>query len=362
MRHTLLTGRNLRRITMASLFLAPWYAAVSSAQVKLRQIDSVLVRETGESYISRMGALAPGFQGDLFVADVAEGHVVRIAADGSVSGLFGRKGKGPGEFVGPSSMVVIGDSLLAYDGSQRRLTVYQISTRKFVRSVPLALPPFASLEKRGAELLVLMVDPATFTPVTVISPTGAITAREGVSPPFLKRNPMFVQTTNQSAIATRGDEMWGASEFSQTLYSWKRGATTATREIAVPVHTRRGVDEDLFLQVQRDPSKAAALFYKHSAPVTMAFITTSTLALVTMDPTFDKGQFTAAHHLTLVDVESNRVCAEVKLPIPEDPLPHLVFVGDTLVVLQQASNGTGEPATARRRFTIDARQCKWVAG
>lgn len=180
-------------------------------------------------------------------------------------------------------------------------------------------------------------------------------------PEFLRRNPMFVQTAFEFPVAARGNDMWGASEFSQSLFRWRRGTMVAAEELKLPVVRRRGVDTEVYLQALRDPAKGAALIYNHSIPMALRFITPDILALLTFDPKFDKGVFTGPHHLTLVDTRTRKVCPDVPLPIPSDPQPKVAITGDTLVVLQQASDGNDEVVSALRRFRIDPTQCVWVA-
>ncbi|MEO7361478.1 MAG: hypothetical protein ABI120_14185 [Gemmatimonadaceae bacterium] len=189
---------------------------------------------------------------------------------------------------------------------------------------------------------------------------------EGVTPEFLKNNPRFIRALNQSALAIRENDVWSASEYSQSLYNWKRGTTIVAQELKLSVVNRRGVDEGVLLQVLRDPEKSAALLYDHSSPIALRFIAPELLALVTMDPKFEpptahmrNGKFTGQHHVTPVDVKTKRICPNNRLPVVDDPLPRVAFVGDVLVVLQQASLKNGDAATALRRFKIDPQQCPW---
>ena len=338
------------------------------AQMMLKQIDSVLVKESEDTYLSRIGTMVVGPQGDVFVSDLAEGRILQIAVNGNVVGALGRKGNGPGELSSPSAMTLIGDSLFVFDYSQKRISVFLIATRKFIRSFTANFPPFTQLTAVGSELIAQSTDPKTFTSVTVLSPSGAIVRTEGVTPDFVKRNPTFIAATNQSALAVRGNDAWSASEYSQSLYQWKRGTTTIVQELKLPVVTRRGVNEEIFMKVLRNPDDQATAvqFYNHSAPLALRFIAPQTLALVTTDPTFvmptpdhPQSQFTGTYHVTLVDVIGKRVCAEVMVPTVNDPLPKVGLMGDVLVVLQQASLRNGDAATALRRFRIDPKQCRW---
>ncbi|MGV3710616.1 MAG: hypothetical protein ACO1Q7_17430 [Gemmatimonas sp.] len=343
------------------------FAGELGAQPVLKSVDSVLVKETESSYISRLGGIVANARGDVFVSDLAEGRVVQIASNGNVVGTISRKGDGPGEIRSPSSLAIIGDSLFVFSAGQKRISVFQLSTRKFVRSMPVNLRSFTSIEAIGNELVAHITDPKTFTSVAVIGPSGAFARQEGGSPEFLRKNPKFLEATSMSAMAARGTDAWSASEYSQSLFHWKRGTTTVIEELKLPVRTRYGLDESVLLEVIRDPSKAA-LFYKHSSPLALHFISPDVLALLTIDPTFTmpspstpQGKMTSAFHLTLVDVKTKKMCGEFKLPIPDDPQPQVDLVGDMLVVFQQASLANGDAASALRRFRIDPKSCTWKA-
>ena len=310
--------------------------------------------------------MAVGPKGDVFVSDLAEGRVIQIAANGNVIGTFSRKGKGPGELTTAGSMTFMGDSLFVFDYNQARISVFQIATRKFIRSFTATLPPFTQVSAVESELIALTTDSRTYTSVAVLSSSGSIARTEGVTPQFVKKNPRFLEALNQSAVAFRGNEVWSASEHSQSLYNWKRGSTVLTQELKIPVMWRRGVDEGVLLKVLQDSEKNALLVYDHSSPVALRFVAPDILALVTMDPRIvpptagmPNGKFTGQHHVTLVDIKGKRVCPEAKLPIVDDPLPKVDLVGDVLVVLQQASLKSGDAATALRRFKIDPKRCTW---
>ena len=355
------------RITIglsASLVAA---APMLSAQQVLRQLDSVLVKESEGTYLSRIGTMAVGPKGDVFVSDLVEGRIIQIARNGDVVGTISRKGKGPGELTTAGSMTFMGDSLFVFDYNQARISVFQVATRKFLRSFTAPLPPFTQVSAIGSELIAHITEPKTFTSVVVLSPSGTIARREGVSPEFLRQNPKFIQALNQSALTVRGNEVWSASEYSQSLYNWKRGTTVVTQELKIPVVTRRGVDEGVLLKVLQDPEKNATRLYDHSFPIALRFIAPEILALVTMDPKFEppsasmrNGKLTGQHHVTLVDIKAKRVCPDTRLPIVDDPLPKVDLIGDVLVVVQQASLKNGDAATALRRFRIDPKQCTWI--
>jgi hypothetical protein len=64
-------------------------------------------------------------RGNIYVGDWNNPEVTVLAADGTLSRTIGRKGEGPGEFQNVKSLhVLAGDSLLVFDGSIHRVTVF----------------------------------------------------------------------------------------------------------------------------------------------------------------------------------------------------------------------------------------------
>ncbi|MEP6835224.1 MAG: hypothetical protein ABJB74_17690, partial [Gemmatimonas sp.] len=329
-------------------------------QSVLRQVDSVVVKEKAGAFLGKLGAVALGKQNQLYVAELLDARVLEIAPDGTIAGTFGQKGNGPGELATPGYMTTMGDSLFVNDQSQRRVSVFNTTTRKFVRNFSTKLP-IRRLIANGSELLALSIDPKTFSPVAVLSPTGEIIRTEGVMPDFLHQNSVFASTSSSFPVVARGDDMWGANEYTQSILRWKRGTSVTVEELKLPVVRRWGVDLETYRQILRDPNdpKVPTLIYKHSFPAELTFVATDILGLLTFDPTFKDMQFTGPHHLTLIDIKNKKVCPDIPVPIPTDPQPKVVLKGDMLVVLQQMGDKSGEIVSAIRRFKIDPKQCVW---
>lgn len=75
-----------------------------------------------ETLFQSPGAIAPDGDGGVLVAERGENAVRRFASDGTFLGRLGGPGEGPGEFTGLRWIGASGETLLAYDAQQRRLT------------------------------------------------------------------------------------------------------------------------------------------------------------------------------------------------------------------------------------------------
>jgi hypothetical protein len=291
-----------------------------------------------------------------------------VGPSGRIERVFGRKGRGPGEFVSPASMAVAGDSLLAvFDRSARRITMVDLRTWTLGPIVPVQESGPPTMQFAGPDLLVRSWDWDTKTSVATVELGGRVTRREGIIPPIGLKHPMLLQGAFGNAVfAVSGDDMFAMFEVSPSLYRWKRGSREA-QEIHLPAARRRGVDPTLFETLLRDPGRARELIYSRSVPVVLERVSDEVLAILTMDVTLEKDLWNATHHLTLFDYGRNRVCPDLAIPATRqmvsmgDGLSKAAVRGDTLVLLEPSPDANGEPVPTLRRFRIDRAQCPWTS-
>lgn len=95
------------------------------------------------------GGLAVAPNGTIAVTQNQDGTIRFFDAQGHPSGAFGRKGQGPGEFQMITSFMWVGDTLLASDGTTRRLTFIS-PERTLLRSISW-LPSVSVPARAGTE-------------------------------------------------------------------------------------------------------------------------------------------------------------------------------------------------------------------
>jgi hypothetical protein len=206
------------------------------------------------------------------------------------------------------------------------------------------------------------------TSLAQLDPAGTLVNREGVIPEIGLKNPMLIQGAFSRAVFTViGATVFAMFEVSPSLYEWTRGPRTA-RETDIPAPRRRGVRTSLFEQMLREPNspRMGELMYDRSIPFALEAIASSLLAIVTMDLTITEDSKTVAYHLTLVDVQRRRACparsrSRTRMQVT-DPVPLAAVRGDTLVILDNVPDASGEPGPAIRRFRIEPNRCgQWIA-
>ena len=330
----------------------------------------VPIQESDTLFLSRPSQMVLGPLGHVYLTDGPEARVLDIGPRGRIERVFGRKGRGPGEFESPTTMAISGDTLLAiYDHATKRVTFLDVPRWTLKRVSPLLTQWPPVIKFAGGDLLVSTWDFDTKTSIAkAVEGTGALEERQGVIPSLGAQTQMLITGAFwNSTFAPLGDEIFVMYEVSNSLFRWKRGARDA-REIVLPVIRRRGIPPGLFESLLQDPAKATpAMIFDRSAPVAIAPVSDDILAIVTMDVQVDGNTWSGVHYVTLYDRRRERICvdlavpaARVKVALMKDPLPIVALRGDTLALLEQAERA-GDPVQLLRRYRIEPSQCEWSA-
>jgi hypothetical protein len=80
--------------------------------------------ESGPQSFSRVSGLVADASGRVYIADAGELAIRIFDRDGRFVRSVGRPGRGPGEFVDPTGLALVGDELFVYDPEERRLSVF----------------------------------------------------------------------------------------------------------------------------------------------------------------------------------------------------------------------------------------------
>ena len=362
----------MRRISGALALLAA-ITRISNGQVGasrgLRPLDPVHIRESDTLFLARPSQMVLGPRGHVYLVEQREARILDIGPSGRIERVFGRKGRGPGEFESPTTMTTSGDSLLAvYDHATRRVTFVDLRRWILQRVSPLLTQWPPVIKFANDDLMVTTWDFETKTSIAkVVEGTGALDERQGIIPSLGAQTQLLITGAFwNSTFAPMGDEIVAMYEVSNSLYSWKRGAREA-REIDLPVIWRKGVPAGLFESLLRDPAKATpAVMYDRSVPVALAPVSDDIIAAVTMDVKVEGDKWSGIHYVTLYDGRRNRACVDLEVPasrlkgaLGRDPLPPVALRGDTLALLEQAESQAGDPVHVLRRYRIEPSQCEW---
>jgi hypothetical protein len=327
----------------------------------LREIDSVRVAETEDRFLGRLVGMAVGADGHVFLSDAAHGHVAEVAPDGRIVRTLGRRGRGPGEIERPVALALGGDSVLyVLDNGTLRMNRFDLRSGEFLsQTPPLGFSVFgAQLRQVGDEMMLTYPDAKAGTSLLTLTPEGERKGSEGIIPSIGVTYPMLLVQFTNVAFDVAGDEVYAAYDLSPSIFRWKRGERTAI-ELPIPAVRRRGATDAHFEELIRDPANAGAKAYDHSMPRALAYVEPSTLLLLTMDLQLLEGGLVSTLHASVVDLDKRRVCPDIELPLPRDPLPQVALLADTIVAVQQSIAADSSSSSAIRRFVVDREACEW---
>ena len=137
-----MTGSSLTVVDSAGVEIAEYTGGASAAQWVVAETADLTIPASGSGYdlfdIRDVEILADG---ELAVLNSGAHQVLVFGVDGTLLEVIGRRGEGPGEFVRPSFLAVVDDSLLVSDLANGRITVYSPSRDEVARTFSLETPP-----------------------------------------------------------------------------------------------------------------------------------------------------------------------------------------------------------------------------
>jgi hypothetical protein len=350
----------IRAVIAATMLLAACAPGQEEAQGTdfadaLMLVDSLVIVETATDFVARPTHLSTYGTRGLFITDAFARNVIHVRVNGQVAGGIGRRGRGPGEFEAPSTVLVAHDSLL-YVADQVRGGV-------IVRDL-------ASGQER--ELLRMEGNRPTMTIVGDTIYAGTVNATRGTSlarwstsggpvryfgtlPAAFLRSPFNRFVQNVSLAAWR-DTLAYVVGLSEVVYI----ATTdgvVRDSVVVPRGSRRGVPNEARQATMREPKDIAS---GSSLPWALGSLSDGRLVVVFADGEM-RGPNTLGGRLYVSVLGRGRGASCTDIPLPGDghELPRITFDGDRMLVLEQRVVG-GRPLNVLRRYAFPA-SCAPVA-
>ena len=349
----------LSAISFATAFGAVTIGAQPSG-LTLVPVDSVRLEESDASFIASISGFAVSSAGRFYVSDKGNLVVHEFAANGHRLRTFGRRGRGPGEFLIPTAMAVIGDSLLIVNGSAS-LQAFDLRTGRHVweRVVPQVHRADAFVS-RGGWLYFPSFDALRHTSVgRIAGPTDSV-AHGGPFPAPYGRNQLIDGAFSNLSVAVAGsDSVVTAFHASDFVFIGRFGRTEHD-SVHIPRISRNGARPDIMSKAGLDVAALQPYVYALSIPFALGVLRASDIAVVHVDQTLLNGRVAGTLFVSVVSLRTKKACADASVPLLSDPPAWPAFRGDTLLLVQQGESTSGRPEVLVRKYTIRTANCRWV--
>lgn len=325
-------------------------AATSPVAVML---DSIALLEGDSAFIALPSAMAIAPDGAIAVADIQNQRVYVYDRRGVLQRTIGRPGRGPGELSAPSGLAFIDDTLMVVDdGGAQQLLLFDYPSGAYRRSMKRTGSAHTVLGRGHAVWLGILRSSMGSTVTEWDLDTD--TLRYHGSIPESYRTSQRLRQVYGHVTAAVSDRLLYEAFVADSAVRVTELETGRETSHVIPVRARRGTPADLAERLEttrRDEDYAGMA----SSLMALNALADTVLQLVHFDITFDRGLITAQGFLTTLDLRTGEGCVDTRLSSPGDARPQVTFVGDTLVMIDQAV--VGERATTYVRFLAQPASC-----
>ncbi len=329
----------------------------SAGSPDLVLLDSVMLAENDSAYLGEPFDLVVGTDGSFLISDVFTKRVIRYRRDGTLAGTIGREGKGPGEFTTPTWLAAAGDTLL-YVVNRAQIDVFDLETSGFVSSHRFERKPFMLAVYDD---LVYAGRPDSLHNTAVYFGRMSDTELDRIAPlPFPMHLTSMYNVFGHVAVAVNEDAVATAYAVTDHVYFTDRRTGKVLDSIAVPPIRRQGANSDRiarYVKTPTDQELGIEAATGASLPLELHWMPSGAISVVSEDWKVDeKGRFSGAKFLSVVDPRSRASCADAIVPGPTEPPTTVGFRGDTIFVLSQPVDAEGAQ-TVIRAYRVDTSSC-----
>lgn len=313
--------------------------SVSSA-VELAQTDSVFVSEPSALAVT---------DDRLFVADAGTSSILVYDRNGAFLHGIGRRGRGPGEFVAPAAMSVIGEGRMAIaDAALQRISIID---KQFAVTQTLRVPVQAlSLSAVPQGFVLGAQDPISKTSALYARIADSSVRRFGSLPNALVENPQLAASYPFSVVAYVSERVVIGFTGSEWLYRATLDGKIVD-SVRATARIRRGVPDDLAERLRKSTSpenEAQSI----SMLVSLAPLSGGRTAMVHMDFVVDGPAVTGKAYFSALNPQLQPICRDVVVPLERDTRPMFAFHADTLFVVQNRLSAAGEVRSMISSFPV----------
>ncbi len=337
-----------------------------AAGPSLVRLAPVRVEEPGDLPIGNFTFLSRGADGSSFVTDVDRGRVVQFSPVGGLVGVLGRPGSGPGELRLPAATGVVAGSLLAVsDIGLRRLTLFSLVDRSFVRLVPLPVQDVGQGWTRRGDTVIFAAHLARAMVVRWSLETDSMVTLGTTPARLLTAMPITIRHGRSEVVPTT-DGYLAQLPTEPGLEILDRSGRLVGF-VTIPWRDRRGDPDDLFDRQRRRIAAAGATPFQPVGSLSAGLhrLATGELAAVYLD--VDQASrdrptdfINYRYYVSLLSPDLSQACVDARVPVAGDLLSLPAFQGDSLFVFSRTVTDDDRVRSEILGFGIDDAGCRWV--
>jgi hypothetical protein len=323
----------------------------------IRAVDSVQLAESDSLYIAMPTGLSVGADGRMYISDHSGGQLIEFNPRGGRVRTIAKRGSGPGELESFGETLVTDDqALVAANYRRLRIELFD-SSGAFIRGLPTGTR-FSQISRDANFVVLSWPDGGAGTSATAIDLTSGRSERIGRLPELLVRFPHLAGPFGSNVtVRHRGRVIQAFEASNHVLITGVDGSVNDS--LSIPVLRRRGARLDLLERAGQDTSAGMAALYQSSVPIFAAMLTEEIILLIFSDLERSGSVFTSRYYATLLDLDIGRVCLDLPLAVPRNPLSMFALRGASLFAVVQHVGAEGQPRSYVKRFAVDEEKCPW---
>lgn len=349
-------------LAVLSLLIAAGCREVGPEEV-LQPVGSVVLQEPSDQPLGRPVHLAVDSAERVYVTDSQEPRVLVFDDEGALLGRVGSPGSGPGEIESARFAVPLpGDhvGVGAIMDDRPGLHVYDFRSGTHLRTVPMDRVP-TSVVRSGSTLYLGSIDYGDETSVLRLEhPTGEISAFGPVPSEYVPGGPRAGIFRRAFPVPVDDDRFvvgFGAlGEF--ILVDRDTGESS---RLELPAPRRRGIPEDFDARIEDAVGRSYGEVFAQGSTLTYAAPADGgRVAVVHQDLGTGMPPLPDAAYLGVIDLQAERVCVDVPIPIDRNAPPVYAWHDGRFAVLQQRLGEGLEAPPVLRWYDVQLHRCRWT--
>lgn len=335
-------------------------------------VDTVVLAESDSVYLGNPAAtFTSDGVGRLYIPDMGNNRLLRFSPAGELERVFGRPGRGPGEFTGIGYAALVEPGRVwQSDYRQRRISLFD-TTGQPIREIAVD-GRLSSLHQSGATIWAGLTDHGTGLAVARIDATAIADSIRPtmISVPSEYDEYPVLSSWDDIRIAAWADTLVLA--FGGVDYLVRYDTSGSPMDTAwVPTCRRQGSPTEILGKGFRSRPRNSAeqderdqIVTKISGLLGMWRLTDGHFLVWYQDPRWDAGRILRSQaYLSVLSPDLSRACVDAQLSAPGSGRTHLSMVDDLLLLLDQVVSERGASPEVRsvvRRYRIDTTRCRWL--